>query len=372
MEDKRPYWKAVLSLIFSLISTTLVIVLGMKLFRLFLPFVIGWIISLVANPMVCWLEKHLKIVKKWGSALTIVAVIGVVMGLIYLIISKIAQETISFVVNLPQIYQNMELEFDEVAEKFEVVLKIFPQEFKEGWNNIGSNLGNAIGEWIGKLGEPTVIIAGNIAKSIPSILIATIITILSAYFFVADRDEVIIWTKQRMPKTFQTRIEMIVSYFKYAIGGYFKAQFQIMLVLTTILFVGFMILGIHYAILLALLFAFLDFLPFFGTAVTLVPWAIYKAFCGDYKIAIGLLILYVLTQLTRQLIQPKLVSNEVGMKPLPTLALLYLGYKIGSVWGMIFAVPIGIIVIKMYEVGAFDYILKDIRKLLQGIAKLRE
>jgi predicted PurR-regulated permease PerM len=80
----------------------------------------------------------------------------------------------------------------------------------------------------------------------------------------------------------------------------------------------------------------------------------------------------VLTQLIRQLIQPKLVGDEVGLKALPTLVLLYLGYKVGSIWGMIFAVPIGMIVINMYHAGAFDYILDDVKILIRGILKLRK
>ena len=88
--------------------------------------------------------------------------------------------------------------------------------------------------------------------------------------------------------------------------------------------------------------------------------------------AIGLLIVYILTQLTRQLIQPKLVGDEIGLKPLPTLLLLYLGYQIGSVWGLIIAVPLGMIVINMYKAGAFDYILDDVKILIQGVKSLRE
>ena len=214
--------------------------------------------------------------------------------------------------------------------------------------------------------------AGNVAKSIPSILIASIVTIISAYLFVSERDEVIAWAKKVAPKPIQDRMEMMVSNLKYAVGGYFKAQFQIMLVLTLIMFVGFLILGVDYAIILAILFAFLDFLPFLGTAITLIPWAIYKFLVGDYKMAIGFIILYAVTQLVRQLIQPKLVGDEIGLKPLPTLVLLYLGYKVGSVLGMIFAVPVGMILINMYQAGAFDYILDDVKILINGILKLRE
>ena len=372
MKDTRPYWKVIVSLSFSLIATILFVVIGYGLLRLFLPFVIGWVIAFIANPMVCWLEKRLKIVKKLGSAITIVVVLGVVVGAIYLVIASIVREASGLISDLPQMYGEMKLGLLEIGANLQGVFRLLPEEAQQGWNTIVSNLGAAAGEWIGTLSEPTVEVAGNVAKSIPSVFIGMIVMIISAYFFVAEREEVIAWVKKVTPKPIEERMAMVIFNLKYAIGGYFKAQFQIMLVLGAIMFVGFTILGVKYAIVLAILFAFLDFLPFFGTAITLVPWAIYNLLGHNYKMAIGLVVLYVLTQLIRQLIQPKLVGDEVGLKALPTLVLLYLGYKVGSIWGMIFAVPIGMIVINMYHAGAFDYILDDVKILIRGILKLRK
>jgi len=372
MKDTRPYWKVIVSLAFSLIATILFVVIGYGMLRLFLPFVIGWMIAVIANPMVCWLEKRLKIVKKLGSAITIVVVLGAVVGVIYLAVASIVQETSRLISDLPLMYGEMKLGMEEIGANLQGFFGLLPQEVQNGWNSLVSNLGAAAGEWIGKFSEPTVEAAGNVAKSIPSVFIGMIVMIISAYFFVAERDEVIAWVKKITPKPIEDRMAMVFSNLKYAIGGYFKAQFQIMLVLGTIMFVGFTLLGVKYAIVLALLFAFLDFLPFFGTAITLVPWAIYHLLGHNYKMAIGLVVLYVLTQLIRQLIQPKLVGDEVGLKALPTLVLLYLGYKVGSIWGMIFAVPIGLIVINMYRAGAFNYILDDVKILVRGVLKLRE
>ena len=372
MKETRPYWKVIVSLVFSLIATILFVVIGYCLLRLFLPFVIGWIIAFIANPMVCWLEKRLKIVKKLGSAITIVVVLGAVVGVIYLVIDSIVQEASGLISDLPRMYGEMKLGLLEIGANLQGTFQLLPKEAQHGWNSIMSNLGAAAGEWIGTLSEPTVEVAGNVAKSIPSVFIGMIVMIISAYFFVAEREEVIAWVKKVTPKPVEDRMAMVISNLKSAIGGYFKAQFQIMLVLGTIMFVGFTILGVKYAIVLAILFAFLDFLPFFGTAITLVPWAIYNLLGHNYKMAVGLVVLYVLTQLIRQLIQPKLVGDEVGLKALPTLVLLYLGYKVGSIWGMIFAVPIGMIVINMYHAGAFDYILDDVKILIRGILKLRK
>lgn len=372
MKETRPYWKVIVSLVFSLIATILFVVIGYCLLRLFLPFVIGWIIAFIANPMVCWLEKRLKIVKKLGTAITIVVVLGAVVGVIYLVIDSIVPEASGLISDLPRMYGEMKLGLLEIGAKLQGIFQLLPKEAQHGWNSIMSNLGTAAGDWIGTLSEPTVEVAGNVAKSIPSVFIGMIVMIISAYFFVAEREEVIAWVKKVTPRPVEDRMAMVISNLKYAIGGYFKAQFQIMLVLGTIMFVGFTILGVKYAIVLAILFAFLDFLPFFGTAITLVPWAIYNLLGHNYKMAVGLVVLYVLTQLIRQLIQPKLVGDEVGLKALPTLVLLYLGYKVGSIWGMIFAVPIGMIVINMYHAGAFDYILDDVKILIRGISKLRK
>ena len=139
-----------------------------------------------------------------------------------------------------------------------------------------------------------------------------------------------------------------------------------------ILVIGFVILKVHFYFLLALLIAFLDFLPFFGTGTALIPWALYKLLVKDYRMVVGLIILYGVTQLVRQLIQPKLVGDSMGMRPLLTLLFLYIGYKAGGIFGMIFAVPIGMIIINLYKAGAFDYILDDVKILMEGILSLRE
>lgn len=150
-----------------------------------------------------------------------------------------------------------------------------------------------------------------------------------------------------------------------------KAQFKIMGVVFLILLLGFSVMRIHFSILLAMGIAFLDFLPFFGTGTALLPWALYKLLVGDYRTMAGLIIIYAVTQIVRQIIQPKLVGDSMGMNPLFTLVLLYVGYKAGSVLGMILAVPIGMIIVNLYKAGAFDYILDDVKILAEGVLSLR-
>ena len=131
-------------------------------------------------------------------------------------------------------------------------------------------------------------------------------------------------------------------------------------------------LRINYFVLVAFFIAFLDFLPFFGTGTAMIPWAVYKFFMGNYTMAIMLIVIYAITQVSRQLLQPKLVADSVGLNPLVTLILLYIGYRVSSVIGMIVAVPIGMVIINMCQAGAFDYIFDDVKILVEGILGLRE
>ena len=92
---------------------------------------------------------------------------------------------------------------------------------------------------------------------------------------------------------------------------------------------------------------------------------------GPFQIGIGLLIIWGVGQLVRQLIQPKMIGDSVGMAPIPTLLLLYIGFKVGSFLGMIVAVPLGLIVYTMYQEGVFDTTRNSILLLISGLNRFR-
>ena len=143
-------------------------------------------------------------------------------------------------------------------------------------------------------------------------------------------------------------------------------------VVAVILLVGFIVLRIKYALLWAILISILDFLPFFGTGTALIPWAALKVLSGNYKFAVGLIIIYLVSQLVRQVFQPKIVGDTIGLNPLSTMVFMYIGYKIGGIIAMIIAVPIGLIVINLYEAGAFEDIIKDVKELAEGLNQYRK
>lgn len=336
-----------------------------------MPFIIGWVISLIASPLIRFLEKKLKIKRKAISAFVIIAVLAGVILLVYGVGLKLVRETISFINELPMLWQQIEAEFEQIGDNLAGIYARFPQEIQDKINNFGNEFGRYFSDFIGSIGTPTFTAVGNFAKQLPDIFMAVVMTLLSAYFFVADKAYLSDFLKKYMPEVIYYRFGLIRRSFGNAIGGYFKAQLKIEVWVYLIVFVGLFILNINYAFVIAFGIAFLDLLPVFGTGTVMLPWAVIEILSGEYQLAIGLLIIWGVGQLVRQVIQPKIMGDSIGIDPIPTLFLLYIGYRVSGVIGMILALPIGIILINLSEEGVFDTTKQSVKILVAGFNGFR-
>ena len=334
-------------------------------------FFMGWIIALIANPLVKFFEKKFKVKRKAGTAFVIILVIALVIVAGYFLGVRLVEEMTDFISVLPEMWESTQGDFEEIGQKLELASRYLPKEVQATFKNISSNVEEYLGELFGGLSVPTIEALGRFAQNLPSILIGIIMSVLSAYFFVAEKDYLPELIGKVLPESIIERSNMIKRGLKRAVGGYFKAQLKIELWMYLLLGIGFTILKVRYAFLIAIGVAFLDFLQFFGTGTVLVPWAVIKFLSADYKMVIGLLIIWGVGQLARQLIQPKIVGESIGLSPIPTLFLLFIGFKIGGVVGMIIAVPIGIIVLTMYEEGVFDTTLNSLKILYASLSNFR-
>ena len=371
MEGVKKYLRIILNIIIPLTGLYLVCVWGPRVLGFFIPFVIGWMIALIANPLVRFLEKRLKIVRKHGSMLIIAGVLALIISLLYFVLGKAYVEIREFIGDLPALYDSAAAEIRGAVQNGNRMFEFLPDEFRTAVMQFTENIGTYVGDLVSKAAAPTVEIAGNVAKGIPNVLVNTVITILSSYLFIAEQDKILAWMRRYAPKFVLRYAEYLKKDARGVIGGYFLAQFRIMFVVAGILAVGFLFLKVKYGLLLAVLISLLDFLPVFGTGTALFPWAAVKLFTGEYTYAAGLLILYVVTQVSRQLIQPKIVGDSMGLLPLLTLFLLYLGFKVKGIAGMILAVPIGLIFINFYKYGAFDSLIKNVKLLIRELNAFR-
>ena len=365
------YLRCVVNILLYVAGLILLVILVPRLLVFFMPFVVGWIIALLANPLVRFMERRLKMVRRHSSMVIIITAIALVVAGGYFAITAIVRELYGFLSILPNIYGSFLQDLEEIRENLQGFSMRFPPQVRESAASLTDSLTTSLGDVIGAIGKPTVEAAGTVAKNIPNALVHVIFAILSAYFFIAERDKIVQTLQEQIPTWIWEKWHFIREKFRRAIGGYFKAQFKIMGVVALILFVGFLILRIHYAVLLAILIAILDFLPFFGTGTALIPWAVLKVLSADYQFAVGLIIIYLVSQLVRQLIQPKIVGDSIGLNPLSTLFFMFIGYKVSSIFGMILAVPIGMILVSLYQAGAFKDVIADIKELANGLNEIR-
>lgn len=373
MEDwKKKYLRLILNLVIPIVEILAVCLLGPKLLKFFMPFVIGWIIAMIANPLVKILEKRLRLIRRHSSVLIVVAVLAMIIGLVYGIFSWIVMQALDFGKHLPELYQQAVAEANAITLRFAHVFAFLPDNVQDLWQEFTGNVGATLSLLVQKIASPTVEVAGNVAMKIPNILVSVIMTILSSYFFIAEQEKIISFWKRYLPESGIRYWKHLKEETKRLIGGYFLAQFKIMFVIGLILAVGFLVLGVHYAVLLGIFVAILDFLPLFGTGTVLIPWAIVKLLAGEYALAAGMAMLYVLTQIVRQIVQPKIVGDTLGLPPLMTLVFLYLGFKFHGISGMILAVPIGILVMNLYQFGAFDNMIESAKTLVREIQSFRK
>lgn len=367
----KKYCKALVNLGVAAVIFLAVIFLLPKALVFFAPFVAGWIIALIASPLVRFFEEKVKLKRKIGSAFVIVVVIALVVLLIYLVLSWLIEQIVGLVSALPDMWLSMESDLNNIGRNLNVLFARLPKDVQISINDMIDRVGTWLGEFFGRLGSPTIAAAGNLAKQLPAIFIGLIMALLSSYFFVAERGQLTEWFHRHMPASLQLRYRTIRRSLTKSVGGYLKAQLKIEVWMYLLLLIGLGLLQVNYFALIALVIALLDFLPFLGTGTVMVPWAIIRVLTGDYKMALWLLIIWGGGQLARQLIQPKIVGDSMGVPPLPTLFLLYIGYKLGGVVGMILAVPLGILVYTMYREGAFDTTKNSILILVAGINRFR-
>lgn len=368
MKNSNNNIKLVVNLLISLIILLSVIFVVPRLVIFFMPFVIGWLISCIANPLVVFLEHKIRIKRKIGTVLVIVGSIAAVIGVGYLVITILFRQLYGFIADMPQMWRALLTDLERFANTANQYVGNISPKVSQVFNNLEDIIGDMIS------GLPSSVDfsgMGSMVGSIANVIIAIIMCVMSAYFFIADREWCGRFFERYIPQAVKKKYDVFYTSIKQAVGGYFKAQLRIELWIYILLLFGLTVLNVRYSAIIALLIAILDFLPVFGSGAVLAPWAVVSLLGGNYVKAVGMVVIWGISQLVRQLIQPKIMGDSIGMEPIPTLFLLFVGYKLAGVGGMLVAVPIGIIVVNMNEAGFFDTPKYSLRILIANINSFR-
>ncbi len=356
------YAKYTTNILIWILGALLFMSIAPKTLSIALPFILGWFIALMANPLVKFLESNMNLKRKFSSMIIIVLVLSLLVLVMYLGIAKLVSEAVAFGSQMPSMYTSLTDDFARIRESSQDILNNIQPDVRAAILNFSSDAIKILSDLAENAGKALVEAATSLAKNIPSIFIAFIITVISSYFMLAQKEEISAIFKRRVSVKGRKTLDIYSKGVNKIIGGYFKAQFKLLAIVGLVLFIGFLFLKVNYALLFSFLIAILDFLPFLGTGTALGPWTIFALISGEYSLATGLVVIYLITQAIRRILEPKILGDTIGMSPLLTLVFMYVGYKLFSVWGLIFAAPFGMILITIYKNGAFDnmiFILKD-------------
>lgn len=342
-----------------------------KLARFFAPLIIAWIIAMMANPFVRFLERRIKIMRKHGSAIVIVFVIVVIVGLLYAVLGTLFSQIGSMIDTLPDVYETVLDNLQAFAQSLHKKYHIIPGNINKLFSDNQSKINDYILALLNSIQSPFSTVS-SVASSFIDMFILSILTLMLAYFFTAGNDKIKALVKKCMPESINNSIALIKNTVFTAIGGYLKACLQIMVIMFLILFMFFWVMKIDYAAPIALITSILDFLPFIGTGFVLLPWAAYSAITGTYLKAAVLIIAYFATMLIRRLLEPKLVGDSVGMSPFLTLVSMFIGYRLIGMLGLIVGIPVGMILKEFYDEGLFDNTIKGIKMLAGDINEYRK
>lgn len=302
-----------------------------KLLSLLLPFVIAYVISLIASPLTHFFEK-IRLPAAISAIISILVVAAALFGVSALIIDKIISEVYDFSLHLPDIYASVT---NTLANLKIVALDIFnllPEiDFSQVFDSLQSalsNLSSTVIEWIS---SATI----NVVKHIPGILIAVVFSILASYFLIRDKKKLKSTISDLLGESITARLREIKMYLSEAVFAYIRAQLILMSITFFEVLMGLSILNVNYSFLFALIIALIDAIPVFGTGTILIPWAAYQLITGNFAMAIGLITIYIICLTVRQFLEPKILSTQIGVPPLLTLFAMYLGYRTIGILGMI-------------------------------------
>lgn len=300
-----------------------------KLIFLVLPFLISWATAFAVRPLSNKIGGKVPIPRKW---------IRLVLSLLFLLLGISAISGIL-------IYAGSEawaflsgmLEGEGLYDIISGIMNPLHGIFGdiEGGAELENHIAEAVRNLISSLLERLVGFISGFVSSVPRALIFALTLFVSLVYFSLELESINEKILSLLPKRASEMLVRFKNRFMSAGAKYIKAYFIITLTVFLIILVGLLILRVKYAVLLALVFAFLDILPLIGVGTFIVPWSVIEIVRGNLWLGIGLIVLLVVTELIRNLIEPRIVGKNLGIHPIVSLVLLYLSFSVFGIAGLL-------------------------------------
>lgn len=317
-----------------------------------LPFIFAFILALLIEPLVNIFEKYAHLKRIWAVLASLIVAIGGFGLLLGAIVAVIIQEMSSLyhlaLARSDQIISQIMSSLGDIRV-FYLQLNIPPQVQTALQDNLQSGL-----QWLQRLMNISIngLMQGFI--KLPGILIFLTIATVAAFLIIKDRALIRTFVLNILPENKREPSLRVINDLSKALSGFVRAYSILISVTGLLTLISLQILGVEYAFTLGILVGIMDILPILGPGAILVPWIIYEFISHHTGMGISLAGVYVLISVTRQILEPKIVGDSIGLHPLATLMSLYIGLQLGGFTGMILGPVVVIMVIALYRAGLLN------------------
>ncbi len=311
-----------------------------------LPFIIAYITALFLRPGIDRICRRTHLPRKAAAFTAVGFVFLIVFALLWIFFGRMMAEMKAMADGLMDggaaFIEDLFKSGESIGEKLPFLSKIENKEAAAHFKSAVLNmLEGALSSFSAKIPDALM----SFAAALPGILLFLITLIVATFYLGADIGSLNKLIVRFVPEEQRPRLFSVKEKLMNAAKKYVRAYAVILIITFIQLFIGFWVLKIPYALTLAVLIALIDILPVLGVGTVLVPWATVLYIVGDGYTATGLLIVFGIIWLVRQVSEPKIVGESLGIPPLLTLAAMYIGFKMMG-FGGLFIFPIGAIVVK--------------------------
>ena len=336
-------------------------------FGLLSPFVFGYIIARAINPVADRLKQKLRIPRGISAVLVIIITIVIIFGLVGLLGYKLFDEIRNLYFNWDTILVSLRGSWENFSNRWGQMYIDMPDFIQSGVDTAILGIYRQCSELMQNI--PVVDMAQVVAKSLPSGLIWTVMFFLSLYFMVTQKEKVNKFLHKLLGEAGTNKANAIKDQCKAYLGGYVKAQLVLMVIVFMAVLIILSLFDAPFSILIAAITAVLDALPFFGSGLVLGPMAVVYFIDGNIRLGIVYIATYLAVMFLRRFIEPKLVSDRIGLNPLITLVAMYVGYKLWGIVGLITGPLLLMLIISLYKVGLFTRPIKILKQLFTFIIR---
>ena len=332
MEDKKKF--IIDAMYFGIIA--IIALLAIKyILPIMVPFIIAFIVTALLQFPLDKMNLKSKHMRKLASIILCAAFYVIVFVIVLIVGARIATEAGDLVRAIPKLFSEIVPFINGAFDELEVTVAAYDADLATVIDQMATSTLKTISQTVTDFSAKALILVTGFATSIPGIIVSIVITVISTFFMAIDYDIVLGFLKKLIPSSKREIFDTSAQYTKSMIGIYVRS-YALLFTLTFVeLSIGFVLLDVPYAILLALIISIFDLLPILGTGGILLPWALILLLIGNLKLAAGIAALYLIITFVRQTLEPKIVGAQIGLHPLATLIAMLLGLGLFGLVGLL-------------------------------------